>query len=65
MPKRPSTFRQTDVERVLKAACKAGVPVRALEVTKNDTIRVIVAEDSAQTTTDSPFDEWKAKRNAR
>ena len=65
MASRPSTFRQTDVERALKAACKAGVSVRAVEVTKDGTIRVIMADESAQMPTDSPFDEWKAKRNAR
>ena len=65
MAKRPSTFRQADVERAVKAARKAGVPVGVVEVTKDGTIRVIMAQESATRPTDSPFDEWKAKRNAR
>ena len=50
----------------MKAARAVGLPVGGIEVTPDGTIRVIVgatlAESQSATT---PFDEWKAKQNAR
>lgn len=63
MTRRPSTFRQTDVARAVKAAQAAGLTVGTVEVTADGTIRVITAT-APELTTAKSFDQWKAK-NAR
>lgn len=64
MPRRPSHFRQADVERTVKAARAAGLPIGGLEVAPDGTIRIITAE-ARESVPASPFDQWKAKRDAR
>ena len=65
MARRPSTFRQSDVERAVKAARSSGLTVASIEVTPNGTIRVIVeAAEGESRSAVSPFDEWKAGKNA-
>jgi len=58
--RRPSTFRQTDVARAVKAAQTAGLTVGTVEVTSDGTIRVIAASASELTPANS-FDQWKSK----
>ena len=41
MARAPSTFRQSDVERAIKAARAAGLPVVRVEVARDGTIRII------------------------
>lgn len=60
MTRRPSTFRQTDVARAVKAAQAAGLAIGKVEVAPDGTIRVIVA-DGAESVSETPFDQWKAK----
>lgn len=60
MTRRPSTFKQADVARAVKAAQAAGLPIRTVEVTPDGTIRVIFA-DGADSNLETPFDKWKAK----
>lgn len=38
----PQTFKQSDLERAIRAANKAGLPVDSVEITKEGTIRIIV-----------------------
>lgn len=64
MPRRPSTFRQADVVRAVKAARAADVTVGAVEVTPEGIIHIVVRLAVEQSPID-PFDTWKAKRNAR
>jgi hypothetical protein len=64
MARRASTFRQSDVERALKAARSAGLTVGGVEVAPDGTIRVMVA-DGRESGPATPYDEWKAKRDAR
>ena len=63
MARTASTFRQSDVERAVKAARSAGLNVGKVEVAPDGTIRVIVA-DQAESASQNPFDKWKANRNA-
>jgi hypothetical protein len=63
MPKRPSTFTQSDVVRAVKAARAAGLDVGTVEVTQDGTFRFKVASEDPATHA-SVFDEWKVKRNA-
>ena len=69
MPRAPSTFRQQDVTRAIKAATAAGVGIARVEIDKAGKIIIITGE-----TTDQPgqasgndLDNWIAKRakNAR
>lgn len=62
MPRRPSNFRQSDVERAVKGARNAGLTVVAVEMTPDGTIRIVGA-DHAEQVNDSPFDNWKARKN--
>ena len=60
MPRRLSTFRQSDVARAVKAAQSAGLPIGKVEVAPDGTIRLIIA-DGGDSVADTPFDQWKAK----
>ena len=60
MTRRPSTFRQTDVARAVKAAQAAGLAIGKVEVAPDGTIRVIIA-DVTESAPDMPFDQWKAR----
>jgi len=60
MTRRPSTFRQTDVARAVKAAQTAGLTVGTVEVTSDGTIRVIAANAHDLTPANS-FDQWRSK----
>ena len=63
MTRRASTFRQSDVERAVKAARAAGLDVGSVEVAPDGTIRVVTAtaNENEQPGGGSPFDQWKAK----
>lgn len=60
MTRRPSTVRQTDVARAVKAAQAAGLAIGKVEVAPDGTIRVIIA-DGTEAAPGTPFDQWKAK----
>ena len=52
MSRRPSTFKQLDVTRALKAAAAAGIPVQRYEIDKQGKI-VIVLKDGATVSDDN------------
>jgi hypothetical protein len=58
MARRPSTFRQSDVARAIKAAQAEGLAIGTVEITPDGTIRVVVADTDAIASA-SPFDQWK------
>ena len=60
MTRRPSTFRQTDVARAVKATQAAGLAIGRVEVAPDGTIRIIIA-DGIDLAPASPFDQWKKK----
>ena len=45
MARPPSTFRQQDVTRAIRAAIAAGVDIARIEVAKNGTIVIVTAID--------------------
>lgn len=66
MARRTSTFRQSDVERAVKAARAAGLDIGMVEVAPDGTIRVKVGATSEDSpTAATPYDDWKARKNAR
>lgn len=64
MTRRSQNFRQADVERAVKAALSVGLTVNSFEISQSGTIRVITTNVKGENTPDSPYDEWKAKRDA-
>jgi hypothetical protein len=44
MARAPSTFRQQDVVRALKAATTAGVPIARIEIDKTGKITIVIGE---------------------
>ena len=63
MPKRPTTFRQSDVTRAITAVRKAGLEVARVEVdtTEGKVVLTMIGQD--ETSRIDPLDDWLA-RNA-
>ncbi len=57
------TFRQHDLARALRAAAKAQVVVSRTEITPDGRIILFHAHELPAAAT--PFDEWRARRDAR
>lgn len=63
---RPSAFRQVDVARAVRAAQSSGLQVMRIDVAPDGKISVITdAGAPPAASPPSPFDEWKAGRDAR
>jgi len=60
-----SRFTQADVARALKGALAAGCQVRGFAITPEGAIRVEFASKEAENSSLDPFDNWKARRDAR
>lgn len=41
---KPSTFKQTDLQRAIKGVQGCGLPVEGVEITKDGTIRVLTSK---------------------
>jgi hypothetical protein len=54
MARRCSTFRQSDVERAIKAAKAAGVPISRVKIAPDGTITI----DTLPTSPDAEPNEW-------
>jgi hypothetical protein len=64
MGRAPSTFRQREVTRALKAIAKSGVAAR-LEIDKSGKITIIPTDGSPGTHDGStPLDKWLAKHGS-
>lgn len=63
MARRPAAFTQADVVRAVKAGRAAGLDVAGFELSlENRTIRIV---ERSEKIAHSPFDQWKAKSDAR
>jgi len=60
MSRGPSTFRQRDVQRLVKAATAAGLHVTGVRVGKDGAIEVVTGTSEVQDS--NPLDQWMAKR---
>jgi hypothetical protein len=69
MPRRPSTFRQTDLTRAIKGARNAGVEVARAEIAKDGKITIIIGEaggvnTDVELTPDDELKRWRRRKNA-
>jgi len=62
---RPSTFKQVDVSRAVRATKAAGLEIARIDIAPDGRISVVTTALNTPPTPDSPFDAWKAKQNAR
>lgn len=60
---RPATFRQSDVERAIKAVRAAGLPVEGVEIV-DGRIRVLTTRPAEEKPAD-PYEDWKRQRGDR
>ena len=58
MARAPSTFRQQDVTRAVKAVTAAGVHIARIEIDRAGKIVIIVAEGHAQPDERTEVNEW-------
>jgi hypothetical protein len=63
MPRRPTRFLQSDVRRAIQGAMDAGLSVARVEIDQDGKIVIVSGEGRPKETT-TPFDAWKAKKNA-
>ena len=56
MARAPSTFRQQDVTRAIRATQAAGVDIARIEIAKDGTIRIITTTETAQTKGENEWD---------
>ena len=60
MPRRPAAFRQSDLQRALKAAKAAGLQVGRVEVEPTGKITIYIGD--CATVPEAPLDQWMASR---
>jgi hypothetical protein len=69
MSRSPSTFRQTDLTRAIKAVRNAGVAVARAEIATDGKIILIMGETAGSSadielTPDGELEQWRRKKNA-
>jgi hypothetical protein len=66
MARAPSTFRQQDVTRALRAALRAGVEIQRCEIAPDGKIILVTRNDAIAGSSEpmSPLDSWRASRGA-
>lgn len=64
MPRPTPKFTQADVVRALKGAKAAGFEVGAVEISQDGRIKIMKVDAEPSTPDVTPFDAWRAGRDA-
>jgi hypothetical protein len=59
MSKGLSTFKKTDVHRLISAATKAGLKIARIDVDPSGKISIVPADGKPAVESDAEFDRWK------
>ena len=65
MARAPSTFRQTDVTRAVKAVVAAGVNIARVEIDKSGKIVIVTGGAKAELSELAPLDAWRERRRGQ
>ena len=65
MARAPSTFRQADVTRAVKAVAAAGMGITRVEIDNSGKIVIVTAGAGGELSGLAPLDAWRACRGAR
>lgn len=64
MGRGPLIFKQSHVERAVKAVSKTGLKVSAIEFSTDGKFRLEVGREQAELKFKTPLDDWKGTRDA-
>ena len=65
MARAPSTFRQQDVTRAVKAVTAAGVNIARVEIDKSGKIVIVAGDAKAELSELAPLDAWREHRRGQ
>jgi hypothetical protein len=65
MARAPSTVRQLDVSRAVKAVVAAGVEIVRVEIDKSGKIVIVTKGSKTEISEPTPLDVWRASHGAR
>jgi hypothetical protein len=65
MARAPSTFRQQDVTRAVKAVTAAGVHIARVEIDKSGKIVIVTGGAKAELSELAPLDAWRERRRGQ
>jgi hypothetical protein len=65
MARAPSTFRQQDVTRAVKAVTAAGVNIARVEIDKSGKIVIVTGGAKAELSELAPLDAWRERRRGQ
>ena len=65
MARAPSTFRQSDVTRAVKAVAAAGVNIARVEIDKSGKIVIVTGDAKAELSELAPLDAWREQRRGQ
>ena len=65
MARAPSTFRQKDVTRAVKAVAAAGVNIARVEIDKSGKIVIVTGGAKAELSELAPLDAWRERRRGQ
>jgi len=65
MARAPSTFRQADVTKAVRAVVAAGVGIARVEIDKSGKIVIVSGGAEAEISKRAPLDAWRERRRGQ